>query len=586
MEIKNIEEAKLQLDSLVRTNKEKYVFKCEKCGKESSVSWFSLKTQIEKNHLYCRSCSQKEAMINHYGVSNTFQLESVKTTIKSKHSQIYNEDREIKKRKTCLEKYGVDVSSKAEGVKAKQEKTMIERYGFKSALQNKDIKLKSSKTCKKNFNVDWPQQSKEVREKTMKSCLSIWGVPTIFENKDIQDKQKKTMFSRYGVEYPNQFPEFYKKAIGIKGKSKPEKKFEEMLKNRNFEYEAEYKLGNHFFDFVVFKNNEPKVAIDIDGLYYHSLLSDPDGKHVTEGYDVERFLYCNNINMLIIDENKLEEGFISLLNMFGISYQEFIKNIFNFCKNNSFPYISFEEDRLVKDYKNLCNRYEYTYGQDLGKSSILHFHKSIWDCTVRNHPSPLKAWTDKDLLLKCIKNRFIYQSNLSSQNILNGFTICNIAPRISLFSASYARYLINKYLAEYNTVFDPFCGFSGRLLGCCSLGKMYIGQDINPKTIEESLKIKDFHKLNATLTTKNILESTGSFDCLFSCPPYNLKEQWGMVLENKSCDEWIDICLQNFKCKSYLFVVDKTEKYKKYIQETKEIKSHIIKSSEQVIFIK
>ena len=34
-----------------------------------------------------------------------------------------------------------------------------------------------------------------------------------------------------------------------------------------------------------------------------------------------------------------------------------------------------------------------------------------------------------------------------------------------------------------------------------------------------------------------------------------------------NCDEWIDICLKNFKCKKYLFVVDNTEKYKNNIIE-------------------
>ena len=38
----------------------------------------------------------------------------------------------------------------------------------------------------------------------------------------------------------------------------------------------------------------------------------------------------------------------------------------------------------------------------------------------------------------------------------------------------------------------------------------------------------------------------------------NLKEIWGTDLKDLSCDQWIDECLKRFKCKKYLFVVDKT----------------------------
>ena len=32
------------------------------------------------------------------------------------------------------------------------------------------------------------------------------------------------------------------------------------------------------------------------------------------------------------------------------------------------------------------------------------------------------------------------------------------------------------------------------------------------------------------------------------------------------CDEWIDVCINNFKCKRYVFVVDdKLEKYLPYV---------------------
>lgn len=41
-----------------------------------------------------------------------------------------------------MEKYGVSVSSQAQEVKDKAERTFMERYGTKTASQNEDVKKK------------------------------------------------------------------------------------------------------------------------------------------------------------------------------------------------------------------------------------------------------------------------------------------------------------------------------------------------------------------------------------------------------------------------------------------------------------
>ena len=84
---------------------------------------------------------------------------------------------------------------------------------------------------------------------------------------------------------------------------------------------------------------------------------------------------------------------------------------------------------------------------------------------------------------------------------------------------------------------------------------------------------------------KDIFESTGEYDCLFTCSPYGLKEIWNERETNKYCDEWIDECLQRFKCKRYVFVVDKTEKYKDKIVEEISNKSHFSNAKEYIIVI-
>ena len=168
---------------------------------------------------------------------------------------------------------------------------------------------------------------------------------------------------------------------------------------------------------------------------------------------------------------------------------------------------------------------------------------------------------------------------------LDGFNVCKIAPKVSVFNPMLAKHLIKTYLDEFNEVFDPFSGFSGRMLGCCTLNKKYIGQDINEKHIEESKQIINYLNLNATVKVQDIFVDRGEYECLFTCPPYSLKEIWNENETNLNCDQWIDECLKHFNCKKYLFVVDDSVKYKDNIIETIENKYHFGNKKEYVVLI-
>jgi hypothetical protein len=617
------------------TKKNKIIYNCKQCGKEEIHSLKYIKSLYKQNKMFlCKNCMTKQTRIikygslekysqriannliqtnqQKYGVNATSQLKDVKEKQQKTNLQNYgfvtpllNDNIKQKTQSTLKEKYGENVINiwQAEEIKEKckqikKEKyddenfnnikkckeTNLQRYGVVCTLQEEKTKEKAKKTIKEKYGVDHIMQSKEIQDKVQKTLKEKYGGKL----EKITEKIQQTMLNRYGVKSPIHIPEIRKKILGNKGPSKPEKKLYELLKNRKFNFQTEYLLNNHHFDFAVFDNeNNLKVLIDIDGTYFHGLQSDYDGKHVQGYNDCKRFLKVpENVKFIVCDEHNIEECINELFNVFNVSYNKWLKNIFNSLPKD-FPYITYTKKRLFNDYNKLIifDSKAY-YNRYLSLSSILQFHKSIWDCHVKNKPSPYEAWNNKKLLIKCIKNRFIYKSNLSTQNILNGFSVCKLAPRISLFSPSLAKYLINLYLNEYDTIFDPFSGYSGRMLGACSLGKKYIGQDINEITINESKQIINFHNLNAELKVQNILSDKKSkYDCLFTCPPYGDKENWNQKIENKSCDEWIDVCLQNYKCEKYLFVVDKTEKYQKNIIQELRINSHLNIIKEYVILI-
>ena len=375
-----------------------------------------------------------------------------------------------------------------------------------------------------------------------------------------------------------------------------ENKFKHLLisrgKDLGITFEQSYVINGKEFDFAIFKDNKLTALIEIDGEYHHALKSDADGYLVHNYLDCKRFQKVpDGVKFIVADSHNIELLITELCAILNNPYSEWIDSIFQQLKGTDFPFPSYTNDRMLGDYKRLCDSYSISPNGRLCDSIISNFHKSIYYAHKQGKPSPVEAWSNEALLRKNIENRFIYKSNLSSQNIASGFNISKIAPKVSVFSASVSKYLIEKYLNEYPTVFDPFSGFSGRMLGTASLGKTYIGSDINSTHVAESNSIINFlrsndYTINATVITRDIFDYPQTeFDCLFTCSPYSLKEQWNEHEYNHSCDEWIDICLSKFKCKRYLFVVDSTEKYKNNVVDYINNRYHFNNTNELVVLI-
>ena len=629
---------KVSKSSLANLNRHNELL-CSKCIRE--------RTNLEKFGVKNAASSQaskekaKKTKLKKYGSENFVNAEKTKATKlkrygscsfnnheKAKHTKLekygdenYNNREKVKE--TCIEKYGVDHPSKCKEVMKKIKRTNLERYGVSCTLSSQDVKELSRQTKIKKYGTEFPMKNPEVKEKEKATNRKKYGCDNVFQNESIKEKSKETKkekygnenynnmektkatkfekyrdenfnnrdqskatcLERYGVEHSSQNPEIHKKIFSNRKEklggylSMSEKKFAEMLTNRKINFEYDFHYNGKSWDFKV-----GDILVEIDGEYNHGLLSDSDGKHVQGQLDYERPKLAEPYKLLIIDSKNIEKGIDELLSMIGIDYEQWIQDIKDSLPTE-FPYPEYDEKRMKKDWKRLCEFDNYNKHQRLGMSIVNNFHKSIWTSHVGNKPSPVEAWSDPELLDKCVRNRFIYKSVLSSQNIAQGFNVCKIAPKVSVFNPSLARHLVDKYLSEFNEVFDPFSGFSGRMLGVCSLGKKYIGQDISETAIKESEEIRDFLNLDADLSYKDILNNSGNYDCLFTCSPYGLKEIWDDDIENKSCDEWIDECLKRFECKRYLFVVDSTEKYKDNVVETIENNSHFGKNKEYVVLI-
>ena len=263
-----------------------------------------------------------------------------------------------------------------------------------------------------------------------------------------------------------------------------------------------------------------------------------------------------------------------------------------------FPFPEYSSDKLISSWNCLvaldCNSDKYqdmSLNTRIGDELIAHFHPSIYHAHKSDKLSPYDAWHNENLLRLTIENRMKYTNDLSPSSIVRGFSASGIAPKVSVFSAAKAKMLINKYLSDATEIFDPFSGFSGRMLGAISLGKNYIGSDLNGSHVKESNELMSFLKsndieFNAEVNEADIEFITGTYDAIFTCPPYGTKEVWtNSKGDQLSCDEWIDVCLKHFKCRKYLFVVDKTDKYKDNVVDVIVNKSHFGINEEKIVFI-
>lgn len=583
-----------------------WLCKCD-CGKIKHIK--NIGTIFNGSSSSC-GCYKNEYYKNNNPMHNPEICKRMSEIMKSKPEQMENikkaviaaqsKEAKLKRIATNMKKYGGKSPSCNKQIRDKQKQTCLVKYGYESASKNEEIIKKIKKTNLKKYGFGCVLQNEEVKKKICKTNNNKYGASSILSLKEFRKKSLQTLKKRYGIkeEIVNvmQIPQIRKKAFKNKGMTKPEKKFYEMLKNNNisFEYEALCGESNKLWDFVIYNQNKtPIIVVEIDGEYVHGLNSDPNGIKCGGIDDHTRFLKIpDGVKYIQCDSLKIDECFKETLRLFNIDYDKYIEEMVNRCIGEPFPYPKEEDKKMKKAYRELI-KYDKipNKGALLGNSIIYNFHKSIWKCRKLGKKSPLEAWNNKKMLEKCIKNRIIYKGieGLSSMQILRGFTISQSAPRVSIFMPPMAKYLLSKYAPQSKTAVDPFSGFSGRMLGAASLGMSYTGYDIREETIEESKKIVEYLALPNINLYKNSIEESkdeNEYDVLITCPPYGNIEIWENNQNCKEEDYYIDLCLNKFKCKKFIFIVKNTNKYKNKVVEVLKSSSHVSKGEELVLLFK
>ena len=571
---------------------------CEECGDNFTANTHQT--------TYCNKCILKLGRIRIHGSLENYYK------ISDEHNK-----------KTKLERYGSATFNNRESAK----QTCLERYGVDNASKNKDVILKSNATKRKRYG----EHLEKTIEKTRKTNLEKYGVECTLSDKNIWQKtldtkrqlygehleqfvvkSKQTKYTRYGnANYVNseKAVETKRQKYGASAFFNSEKTKQTCLERYGVEYfinsdefrkscTREYQYKNMYFDsswelyvwvYCELKNipikREPTALTYIFNEKEHKYY--PDFEINNKLVEVKGDYFFENGKM-ICPFDRSSDDIYNAKYLCGLA-----NNVEFWTSSKLLPIIEYVDNIYTKNFIKLFDvNLNFPYPNENLSSKddlniIRYFHKSIYDASYKKYLSPKEAWKDKNLILKSALNRLKYVKSCTPADILQGFNVAKIAPKVSVFRPKLAEKLIAAYLNDYNQIFDPFSGFSGRMIGAMNSSKQYIGQDINKDHVRESNEIIQYKNyVNCQVVQQDILtDSNKSYECLFTCPPYGNKEHWNENEVEKSCDEWIDICLEKYKCKKYLFVVDKTDKYKDYIVETIENKSHFGMNYEKVVLI-
>lgn len=486
-----------------------------------------------------------------YGVDNAMQIPEVHDKFMDSRSKLtpdavarINDQRKL----TCLDRYGVEHAAQLDTVRLQ----ISNSHHNRTAEQVVESNQKRQQTCLDKYGVDFVNQSELVREKTKETLLKKYGVPFPINQS----------FRRVVYEYDSElFDSSYELYFYIWAKEHNHSIVR--LKDKNYSFEVAGRTYYYFPDFL-FDGKEVEIKgehfFDAQRNLINPFTRDP---HIQQIYKAKGDCIKANGVTIISDvttqqqyvESKYTSDFISL-----------------FRTDLKFPYVN-EDFRLRSD-----------------RGIIQHFHKSIYEANRAGFLSPMSAWRDKQLIYRSAVNRLKYVGKCRPADVLQGFNVAKIAPKVSVFDPKLAADLISKYISE-DTILDPFSGFSGRMLGSIRNNKYYYGYDLNEKHVQEAKEIIEYLSAkNAVVEIRDIFDTphkSYTNTALFTCPPYGSKESWnGKYDVNLTCDAWIDECLKRFDCSTYLFVVDKTEKYTYNIVETIENKSHFGTNNEYVILLR
>lgn len=242
-------------------------------------------------------------------------------------------------------------------------------------------------------------------------------------------------------------------------------------------------------------------------------------------------------DILLLGEN--------IKNISDIDKEQIVNYLYNFYRNNGFPYPILNDNDLIKDFNSISNinsltiennKILTTYHQS-GMNVVKHFSPQFYEVNCGNsndRMSMLDTFNDDDLLKKVIRNRIDGQFNITGNMLKQGLSNSKAAYKASVYNPMIAKFIYEKFSQPDDIVYDFSMGFGQRLLAALSINHplTYIGVDPMEKTVDGNQNLFSFFNQNVPMLNKKVklhcigsenycdLQYEGKIALAYSCPPY------------------------------------------------------------------
>lgn len=106
-----------------------------------------------------------------------------------------------KRKKTCLDKYGVTSFTKTESYLEKVKDTNLRKYGKEFYLQSEDCKIKSKETSLKKYGKEHHMMSPIFLNNFKNKMIDKFGVDNVSKLADVKDKKMETFQKNFGLKH-------------------------------------------------------------------------------------------------------------------------------------------------------------------------------------------------------------------------------------------------------------------------------------------------------------------------------------------------------------------------------------------------
>ena len=251
--------------------------------------------------------------------------------------------------------------------------------------------------------------------------------------------------------------------------------------------------------------------------------------------------------------------------------QKDINRIYNEYQNKGFPHYDIDFDKFKKVVEKIGEDNGNLNWDGYGSEIATFFHPHIFECKHKNKMSALEFFNSEEDFKRGIEKILCLYSKISDSNVREICRNESASSRINNFPPRIVVKILNHLNLNNVDLLDPCHGFSGRLIGAYSSGKVksYTGIDLSLETHKGALKTKEWlnklnegklfpNEINIDLIHGDCLKELDKFSCeeckknvILTSPPFLNKEIYKGVEYENDYKLWLTNFVNPFISKCY-----------------------------------